>query len=1171
MFELPKKPKAATTTPTQQAKPEADTNALFESYLAEELSGIEKKKPVETSSTEYTEELKPYDPVSEMLSLIERMNEADKKKSIEKLNKQIEDYKQSEEDKKANRGQQIVSLNTDIKKAKQDQLLDSQKKEGKPMDGMIAAARMNEKIGRDNAMSAAEMGIMENELFEKATKEAQETSILANAWNSVKNAAKSAASGLQATRAELDTKLGGVPAVNLDAIFGLEEGNIIVRSDSDQEKLLNSAIDLQKSAKDPAITSTSQLRSLSTSGGWGDLTKLVLNNIVQAGIQIPATYLTKGFSAAIQANGNTYLQGVQQKAEANGKTPMQVIADGEDEQFIPLVAAGLSAALDNIGAKGVKDAILTNELKALLRTRAAEVFQSTVKEGITEGLQTVVEETAANMSGGDPFTEAVSKIDPQKIKDAVVAGKIGGGGLSTVGATANALLSKKSDTPSGAYVPPAVETEAVDPLAENQEELLKPIITEKEANETISQSASKFHAENPDIVRQAEEGQKKASVQKALLKAQVEEDIQSIIETADEIATQIEDQAKDTTQDPVVGDDTTTAKVPQPAIRTNEEAALDVLSSQIREDRTTSNEHVSDAATETLLAQDTQTTQEVTPPVASRELSPQQELKNKLVGLSNDYNNLNNKIKNGAEGARLRQQILSLTQGTDLAVKQERGKITVLENDKPIQRTSVDTPTSPAQNFRPLDLRANDVQDFIRQGIEAAFENPSIFFGLDLNMSSEDIQGAVTDIEAGRNTQRAQKLMDVLEAGKKDGFFRMSVQKGGQSVTYDIPADEYFALASETKDEPQAIDRLHDIFKNNIFSIDDVLQVATSKNPRDPNRLESTFYDDLSDSELSNFIDLLKQAKDEQERFATEPISSQPANTGDAKTATDTGTVTATQTESQNPKPLSAEQPKSELRVTPQPIQVTPQPVTSKPPVAAKPTGKQGESQFAKSVIDYEFLKPEQLSQDPALYQIGTNKENIQAGLDLLSKVGEQEVYNRISNYVSGSEAFKKGELRQYATAGILLIKGWDNARQKALANNDAVLAGKLAQNIADLLPQLSQAFTDGGQFVQVASLLDMVKSMDQVLYRLADKAVDDHNAKVRDKLSVEDAQTIADIIAQAKAEAVAEMKAAQTAQMPPLTVKNKKEVQKRIFENRKKAKTIVKNMFKGLDNNPCF
>ncbi len=258
---------------------------------------------------------------------------------------------------------------------------------------------------------------------------------------------------------------------------------------------------------------------------------------------------------------------------------------------------------------------------------------------------------------------------------------------------------------------------------------------------------------------------------------------------------------------------------------------------------------------------------------ASGQLTPEQQADNQMIALANDYNALTPWQRKQKRGNELMGRLMVLARQTGTQAGQSQGKVALTRDGRPLRRASTGTPASPVAGFRPLEDRDAGAQPLIRQAVEMMEDNPSVLAGLGMNMDARDFAGAVRDFAQGRNTRRLDAVMNLIEQAVRDWFVRHTQRAGKGSQTHDIPVEEYFALrrqSIEEIDESPVTAAIGNVLTRGDFTLEDILSVAASANPRDKNRLESTFYEDLNDDELNDFIQTLTRLTDEQARFAQE-------------------------------------------------------------------------------------------------------------------------------------------------------------------------------------------------------------------------------------------------------------------------------------------------------------
>ena len=276
------------------------------------------------------------------------------------------------------------------------------------------------------------------------------------------------------------------------------------QSEEQKENLKKGAIEARKNLVDYSIKQdeesakeTSNLtKSLGDVHGFGDLMNYVVHNTANAAAQIPLAVLTGGGSAVMQETGNHYIEGVQEIAKRKGISPSEVIEKGLDQPAIAIASGALAGGLETLGAKGVAGAINTNALWGTVRDKAYKMFKSTAGEGLTEGLQNVVEQSSKNLQGGDNAGEALSKIDKKEVLENTVGGAVGALGLHGISSAGKAAIDKVATlTTKKHQIDSDLGKEEITPVSKD---ILQ---TEKETiNNELEKAKKEVHDEHEKVV-----------------------------------------------------------------------------------------------------------------------------------------------------------------------------------------------------------------------------------------------------------------------------------------------------------------------------------------------------------------------------------------------------------------------------------------------------------------------------------------------------------------------------------------------------------------------------------------------------------------------------------------------------------------------------------------------
>lgn len=225
----------------------------------------------------------------------------------------------------------------------------------------------------------------------------------------------------------------------------------------------------------------------------------------------------------------------------------------------------------------------------------------------------------------------------------------------------------------------------------------------------------------------------------------------------------------------------------------------------------------------------------------------------------------------------------------------------------------------------------------------------------------------------------------------------------------------------------------------------------------------------------------------------------------------------------------------------------------------------QGKSKFKESVISKGFLDKNSISSDPAFYEITSNNKNVQKGIDLIEKEGDDHVYTSIVGRLDNISSLD--DKLDYAVAGTALLKGYDNARIAAEKAGNTEEANKYSERIGKLLPALSIQYSKAGQLVQTASLLDMVKSMDQVITSMFDDEVRMNTEKLN--ISNEDFSSIGSLANTIKEQYKSELENENSSlkkQLDSLKSRLENDIEKKSTTRRASGDKKIKDAFDILD-----
>ncbi|AMJ67192.1 hypothetical protein [Hymenobacter sp. PAMC 26628] len=184
-------------------------------------------------------------------------------------------------------------------------------------------------------------------------------------------------------------------------------------------------------------------------------------------------------------------------------------------------------------------------------------------------------------------------------------------------------------------------------------------------------------------------------------------------------------------------------------------------------------------------------------PDHAQPLTPAQQAVNATLDALDGYNALGTREKKGKAGSAARAELARLGKaaGLDVQVGNDFG-VKVTRGGKRVTRANEYTATTPANNPVPLAERPAAVRPFLEQVVAAADGTPGVVQGLGIELRGKplggpELQGALDDIKAGRNTLRAQLTLDALENAHRRGFVEKSEGTGLATRKYSIPVEEF--------------------------------------------------------------------------------------------------------------------------------------------------------------------------------------------------------------------------------------------------------------------------------------------------------------------------------------------------------------------------------------------
>lgn len=178
-------------------------------------------------------------------------------------------------------------------------------------------------------------------------------------------------------------------------------------------------------------------------------------------------------------------------------------------------------------------------------------------------------------------------------------------------------------------------------------------------------------------------------------------------------------------------------------------------------------------------------------------LTSEQQATNNTLDALDRYNALDARAKKGKPGSTIRAEVSEAARkaGLSASVKADFS-MSVTREGKRATRFNEYTATTPAADHVPLAERPAEARPFLEDVVSAAEASPSVLQGLGINvrgkaLSARELSGAVEDIRAGRNTMRAQLVLDTLETAHQKGYVEKSEGMGLLTRRFQVPVDEF--------------------------------------------------------------------------------------------------------------------------------------------------------------------------------------------------------------------------------------------------------------------------------------------------------------------------------------------------------------------------------------------
>ncbi|MGI4873238.1 MAG: hypothetical protein ACRYFX_18915 [Janthinobacterium lividum] len=279
-------------------------------------------------------------------------------------------------------------------------------------------------------------------------------------------------------------------------------------------------------------------------------------------------------------------------------------------------------------------------------------------------------------------------------------------------------------------------------------------------------------------------------------------------------------------------------------------------------------------------------------------LTAQQRDKNGALDALDRYNALNGTERRSKNGQGLRKEAVQASSKAGFKLADKAGKL--IPEGRPT-RSNEYTGTTPAGNHVPLAERPEIARPFLENVMAAAKNGISVLQGIGVELrgkplSATELEGARQDIEAGKNTMRAQLVLDALENAHRRGTVEKSEGTGLATRKYSVPVEEYVG-APEARTETPA-----DLTDDEVLAaiadkpgLADLLNRHSNSFPEPINYVDlahefnSSFPDPetefgLTSEEATEFKRLVDERAQQQSRRATEADNRAEALTGAAET-----------------------------------------------------------------------------------------------------------------------------------------------------------------------------------------------------------------------------------------------------------------------------------------------
>lgn len=563
---------------------------------------------------------------------------------------------------------------------------------------------------------------------------------------------------------------------------------------------------------------------------------------------------TTGGAGALGAGSAMALDEAGQAADAAGLTPTQKLA--MQSVVAPVIGlleeAGLGSIVKNpvarqligrsilAGAAGKLERAALVKAAAKFAPRLVEIGGQMLKQGAgeatTEGLQSLVssaykiafDEARGNegkTQGGGSFGTlenglgaGLAEAGKSALADAAVGGILGGvmGGASARGQQATQPASVEA-APVDAPLQPeptAVEAAPAQPAVtavptvrlKSGEVILADLDENGQAIRAYKESGEVMSLENPDV---------KARIEQAAAVSLQEQQPTTQADAVQPGTLALELSGQDPAGDVPPTDMGVSAPEPQAAILPDnaqqgtaaplepDPSVVDVTgqAEQLPASNDTSNSPSKPDDTSNLASNEQQ----------AKTVTPQQQAQNNALDALDNYKQLDTRARKGKAGAEARKELgqLAKAAGLDFTVGNDF-TASLTKGGKRVTRTNAITGTTPIAGHVPARQRTPEVRDAALTLAGRGEGISLIGLGVMVNgkrLSPRDVKAAAKDILEGRNTHRADELLNALEAAQKEGWAEISTGNGLSTQKMRIPFEDYVGNpAPETAKSAQPAD-----------------------------------------------------------------------------------------------------------------------------------------------------------------------------------------------------------------------------------------------------------------------------------------------------------------------------------------------------------------------------